>query len=109
MSQLIIFLIGMVVGAVLVLNGTRQNQSLQDKEEVLNVVERQQQEKAENLRRVLKMFEGGAEVTNDDVEHALGVSNATAERYLDELEKDGQITQHGTTGKGVFYTKNKTK
>jgi len=30
--------------------------------------------------------------------------NATAEQYLDELEKEGKLTQHGVIGQGVFYT-----
>ena len=43
-------------------------------------------------------------ITNNDVEKLLGVSNATAERYLDELEKEGKIEQKGKTGRNVFYT-----
>ena len=39
---------------------------------------------------------------------ALGIyiarRNATAERYLDELEKEGKLTQHGTIGQNVSYT-----
>ena len=46
------------------------------------------------------------------MEKIAGVSNATAERYLDELEKEGsstglgvkKLTQHGTIGQKVFYT-----
>ncbi|MDO8566747.1 MAG: hypothetical protein Q7R58_01180 [bacterium] len=38
------------------------------------------------------------------MENLAGVSNATAERYLDELEKEGVITQHGSIGQGVYYT-----
>ena len=41
---------------------------------------------------------------NNDVEKLAGVSNATAERYLDELEKEWKLTQHGTIGQNVFYT-----
>ena len=43
-------------------------------------------------------------VTNNDVERTLEVSDATATNYLDELEKEGKITQQGETGRGVFYT-----
>ena len=43
-------------------------------------------------------------IKNDDVEKLLGVSNATAERYLNELENEGKLTQHGKIGQGVFYT-----
>ena len=51
------------------------------------------------------MFEGQGRVANNDVEKALGVSDATATRYLDELEKQGLIRQVGKEGKYVYYEK----
>lgn len=53
--------------------------------------------------QVLALFGSGAEVSNDTVESALGVSDATATRMLDELEKAGEIVQVGDTGRGVTY------
>jgi len=50
------------------------------------------------LRRV-------GEITNDEVEKLLHVSDATATRYLSALEKEGKIKQLGKTGTGVVYTK----
>lgn len=43
-------------------------------------------------------------ITNNDVEHLLEVSDATATRYLQQLENEGKIKQVGEVGKGVFYT-----
>ena len=43
-------------------------------------------------------------ITNNDIETLLGVSDATATRYLDELEKQGKLRQKGQN-KGVFYEK----
>ncbi|MFH1759123.1 MAG: winged helix-turn-helix domain-containing protein [Patescibacteria group bacterium] len=43
-------------------------------------------------------------ITNNEIEELLGVSDATATRYLDELEKNGDIVQKGATGRGVYYT-----
>ncbi len=40
----------------------------------------------------------------DNVEKMFGVSDATATRYLDELEKEQKIRQIGKTGQNVFYT-----
>lgn len=37
------------------------------------------------------------------MEKLLHVSDATATRYLDELEKEGKIKQVGTTGKHTRY------
>ena len=43
------------------------------------------------------------QVTNDEVEKFLHVSDATATRYLSILEKEGKIKQNGKTGIGVSY------
>ena len=42
-------------------------------------------------------------ITNDEVEKMLKVSDTTAGRYLEELEKRGRIKQVGKTGRGVYY------
>ncbi|MDP3052988.1 MAG: hypothetical protein Q8N22_03535 [bacterium] len=71
------------------------------------LVEKQAQEKAENKRKITEFF-GAApnnRVVNDDIENLLGVSDATATRYLDELEKEGFIRQIGKTGRHVYYEK----
>ena len=52
----------------------------------------------------LKLRRAG-EITNDEVEKLLHVSDATATRYLSALEKEGKIKQVGKTGMGVVYTK----
>ncbi len=49
------------------------------------------------------MQENG-KIQNNDVEKLAKVSNATAERYLNDLEKEGKLTQHGKIGQNVFYT-----
>ncbi len=56
-------------------------------------------------KRVMALFDGRTEVFNDQVQTALGVSDATATRYLDELEKEGKIVQVGSAGRGVIYKK----
>ena len=60
--------------------------------------------KAENKQKILAFVQEHGKIQNNDVEKLVGVSNATAERYLDELEKEGKLTQHGTIGQNVFYT-----
>ena len=44
-------------------------------------------------------------ITNDEVEKLLRVSDATATRYLQTLEKENRIKQTGKTGAAVFYKK----
>lgn len=67
------------------------------------LIEQQAKEKEENKRKILAAFGQGRRVTNDDVQKLLGVSDATATRYLEELEKEGKIKQVGAAGKGVYY------
>lgn len=62
-------------------------------------------EKEARKARVLALITERGQVQNNDVENLLGVSDASAERYLHELEQEGRIRQHGTTGKDVFYTR----
>lgn len=44
-------------------------------------------------------------ITNNEVEKLLGVSDAAATRYMDDLEKEGLVRQVGDTGSGVRYEK----
>ena len=66
-------------------------------------IEEQKGEKQENLKKLKGFIEDKEKVTNNDVEEFLGVSNATAERYIEELEKDGLLEQIGQIGQGVYY------
>lgn len=60
-------------------------------------------EKRMHLLRAL--VEEKQRITNDDVQQLLEVSDATAERYLEQLEEADVIKQMGRTGKYVYYTK----
>ncbi len=72
----------------------------------------QSKKKQENKERILEFLKSNPnpsdgqvrKITNNDVEKICKVSHATAERYLDQLEKDGKLTQHGKIGTDVFYT-----
>lgn len=68
------------------------------------LISEQEVRKAENKQKILVFVQEHGKIQNNDVEKLAGVSNATAERYLDELEKEGAIIQHGVIGQGVFYT-----
>lgn len=68
--------------------------------------------KRKKLDRIMTLFDkkkngstGSPQVTNDEVEKLLRVSDATASRYLSQLEKEGRIKQNGKTGRGVSYSK----
>lgn len=73
---------------------------------VINPVNQQRaQEHQRQLDQILASFSFDDEITNDKVEHLLGVSNTSAERYLDELENSGKLKQIGAVGKYVTYRK----
>ena len=53
----------------------------------------------------MSLFLQHSKITNDEVEKFLHVSDATATRYLSQLEKEGKIKQSGKTGHSVFYSR----
>ena len=69
------------------------------------IIEKQAEKMATNRQEVLKFLENVERIRNNDVEKLLKVSNATAERYLAELEKQGVLKQVGDIGQGVYYVK----
>lgn len=52
--------------------------------------------------QILDLIRTRREIQNNDVEALLGVSDATATRYLQELEEEGLLSQEGNT-KGAMY------
>ncbi len=61
--------------------------------------------KRKKLEKVMTLFLKKQKITNDEVEKFMHVSDATATRYLSQLEKENKIKQTGKTGKSVFYSK----
>jgi Fic family protein len=61
--------------------------------------------KQKKLVKIMGLFLTKSKITNDVVEKLLHVSDATATRYLSELEKQGKIKQTGKTGHAVTYAK----
>lgn len=64
--------------------------------------------KSENIAKLKQYLNNGSDnqINNEDVRKLLNVSDATACRYLDDLEKEGLVKQVGTDGPKVFYQKN---
>ncbi|MBT4732895.1 DUF977 family protein [Candidatus Woesearchaeota archaeon] len=91
-TLIIIAVVGIVIGYLL---ARRRKEGL---------IFGQAKRKQENKQKILDFLRESRKIQNNDVERLAGVSNATAERYLDELEKEGKITQHGKIGQNVFYT-----
>lgn len=62
-----------------------------------------QRTKRGQLEKVLAEAKRKGSITNDDVQALIQVSDATATRYLDALEKEGLLEADGTTGRHVSY------
>jgi len=61
------------------------------------------EKKEENLAKARAYIRGKEKITNDELQKALGVSDATIVRYLNDLESEGLIKQVGKTGKYTYY------
>lgn len=65
--------------------------------------EKIQEKKDKRLEKVFQRITYKGRVTHEEIQKLLRVSSATATRYLDQLEKQGQIRQVGKTGQSVYY------
>ena len=100
---IIVLIAGIVLGIYLGRRRERGDKGKSSDAEPL--IERQAREKEEHKQKIMEFFESREQAANDDIEVLLGVSNATTERYLDELEEEGRLTQIGRTGRSVYYKK----
>jgi len=120
LKSLLIFIFGLVVGAVgksIMDSSLRWNDpsSLKAskgrhmcgncKEDGEGLIEQQAKEKEDNKKKILGLLETQNKLTNNQVEQMLDISDSTATRYLDDLEKEGKIRQIGKTGRDVYYEK----
>lgn len=71
----------------------------------LNFFEEQAREKQEHKKKIMELAGKQEQIKNDQVQKLLGVSDATAERYLNELEKEGKLKQVGGEQKNTYYSK----
>jgi predicted HTH transcriptional regulator len=57
------------------------------------------------LNKIMRLYDSKPHLTNEDVQKLLRVTDRTARRYFDELEKENRVKQVGEVGRGVFYEK----
>ena len=98
LSLTIYLVIGIVVGLLIGRNWKKGG--------MLKMNEERQEAKAEAKTKIMAMFSSQQEITNNEVQASLAVSDATVTNYLDELEKEGKIRQIGREGTNVRYRKN---
>jgi len=102
MDLIIFFLVGLVVGLGLMIVVVKWKLA-----EIAQLAPESEQEKKkkENLKKLKIYLSDKEKITNQDVQDLLNVSDATATRYLDELEKSSIIKQVGKEGQSVYYEK----
>lgn len=100
---LVIGLVGVWLGYNLAVRRKMKKASRDSGRSREGMVAREQDEKEVNMEKLRKALRGMKSITNDEVERLIGVSHATATRYLDDLEKEGLVEQIGEVGQGVVY------
>jgi len=97
MPPIIIFILGIIAGfAIAQIIRKKQTQIGKSAQEQINA-------KEENKRAIIAYLKQNSEAANNDIEKLLNVSDASATRYLDELEQEGAIEQIGEKGRFVKY------
>lgn len=74
-----------------------------EKKGLERVNQKRSEAKEKGKERILEHLKTNNRITNDEVEKMLSVSDATATRYLEELESEGKLRQIGTVGPKVSY------
>jgi len=111
MSNLIFLIIGFGAGCYYMWwkskrSKLKKSESEKESSGIDKINESRQNAKTAAKDKIMGLFDNKSEITNDDVQKLLNVSDATATNYLDELEQEGIITQIGKEGRGVKYTLN---
>ncbi len=109
--EIYIFILGLVAGAVVVFLFLRKPKAKikspaeAGRENLAAFNAERDKKEAEALAKILDFAKTKPQITNDEVQKLLNVSDTSVGRYLDELEKQGKLKQIADTGRGVYYTK----
>lgn len=98
-------IVGIVIATVVCLVWQKMKKPAASETANFNPKVEAKQENIAELENLIAQKQAGEKITNDDVQKLLKVSDATAERYLQELEQKGLLKQEGEIGHSVFYTK----
>jgi len=68
-----------------------------------DLMDESKEKHAEMIGKAEEYIKSKSEITNDEIQNLLGVSDASAERYLHDLETQGKLKQIGVIGHQVKY------
>lgn len=93
--------VGVWFGSVL---GRKRGASKIEMKEMRKSATKKTRNKIKNRKEaILEHVRKKGKITNDETEAMFCVSDSTAGRYLDELEKEGKLKQVGKKGRGIYY------
>lgn len=98
MTQIILIIVGVVIIVLFLMRKTR--------EQVVGICATAiglDTKKRENKEKIAALLRGKGQLSNAELREALGFSERSVVRYMDELEREGKVEQLGSTGRGVIY------
>lgn len=98
MSQTILIIIGIAIIVILLTKKTRKQVA-----GICSSALDQTVRKSANKEKIIALLAQKGEASNSDIREALGISERSAVRYMDELEREGKVEQVGNTGRNVMY------
>jgi len=97
MHPILIFILGIIAGFAI-------SQLIKAKQtKIGKSVQEQISAKEQRKRKIITHLQENGEISNNDIEKLLNVSDASATNYLQELEDEGKIVQIGEKGRFVKY------
>lgn len=98
MTKIILIILGVIIVVLLLRRGGREQVA-----GICAVALEQTVRKGTNKEKITALLREKGEISNSDIREALGVSERSVVRYLDELEREGKVKQIGLTGRSVSY------
>lgn len=110
MKKIIVLIIAGLAGVVVgIWLSRKRSKKASEAKEIEGLNKKNQErgdEKEKRKERILNFLQMRKKTSNDEIQELLNVSDASAENYLDELEKEGKIRQVGEKGRFVEYKLN---
>ena len=109
---IIIFLVGIIIRFYLAKKESVKELEMAKKEReeyfsfgegIILYQEKMATKKQEYKDKILDLIKEKGRASNKDIKNYLLVSESSATRYAEELEKEGKIKQTGKVGRNVFY------
>ncbi|OIO48959.1 MAG: hypothetical protein CO042_03225 [Parcubacteria group bacterium CG_4_9_14_0_2_um_filter_41_8] len=98
-QTIIILILGIIIGFAISRMFAKKDER---PEAVKSFSQAQSKKKQENKDVIVSHIQQNGRIANNEIEQLLGVSDATATNYLEELEQEGIIAQKGQ-GRSVYY------